>query len=95
MDLHFARQTAGEDGDTRIILGTDRPIEFSEQWNSSRTLDYPFTIIELRVNQDGMGDGTMSFATKVIPDAKRNTVILENWGTQRIRLTQVRRQATD
>jgi hypothetical protein len=92
-DLHFARQTPGEDGGTRIVLGTDRPIAFSEQWNSSRTLDYPFTVIELHVDNDGAGEGTLSFATKLIPDAKNHSVVLENWGTQRVRLTQVKREA--
>jgi hypothetical protein len=92
-DLHFARQTPGEDGGVRIVLATDRPISFSEQWNSARTLDYPFTVIELHVNNDGEGEGTLSFATKVIPDPKNKTVVLENWGTQRIRLTQVKRES--
>ena len=50
-------------------------------------------VIELHVNNDGEGEGTLSFATKVIPDAKNKTVVLENWGTQRIRLTQVKREA--
>ena len=94
-DLHFARQTSGEDGGARIVLATDRPISFSEQWNGARTLDYPFTVVELHVNNDGEGEGTLSFATKVIPDAKNKTVVLENWGTQRIRLTQIKRQAAD
>jgi hypothetical protein len=89
-DLHFARQTPGEDGGTTVVLGTDRPISFSEQWNSSRTLDYPFTVIELHLDKNGEGEGTLSFATKVIPDAKNRTVVLENWGTQRVRLTQVK-----
>ncbi len=93
-DLHFARQTPGEDGGVRVILGTDRPISFSEQWNSSRTLDYPFTVIELHLNNDGEGEGTLSFATRVIPDARSKTVILENWGTQRVRLTQVKRDSS-
>ena len=93
-DLHFARATPGEDGGTNVILGTDRPIAFSEQWNSSRTLDYPFTVIELHLDKDGTGEGTLSFATKVIPDARNNTVVLENWGTQRIRLTQVHEDST-
>jgi hypothetical protein len=93
-DLHFARATPGEDGGARIILGTDRPISFSEQWNSSRTLDYPFTVIELHVDKDGAGEGTLSFATKVSRDTKNNTVVLENWGTQRVRLTQVHEEPT-
>jgi hypothetical protein len=91
-DLHFARETPGEDGGWRVVLGTDRPIAFSEQWANSRTLDYPFTVIELHLDKDGDGEGTLSFATKVIGDKKNNTVVLENWGTQRTRLTQVKRE---
>ncbi|MGE3955424.1 MAG: hypothetical protein AB7H96_01795 [Vicinamibacterales bacterium] len=89
-DLHFARQTRDEDGGTRIVLGTDRPIAFSEQWAGSRTLDYPFTVIELHLDDDGTGEGTLSFATRVIPHPSSHSVVLENWGTQRVRLTQVR-----
>ncbi len=91
-DLHFARATKGEDGGWQVVLGTDRPIAFSEQWNSSRTLDYPFTVIELHLDDDGTGEGAMSFATKVTADKGSNNVVLENWGTQRTRLTQVRRE---
>ena len=58
----------------------------------SRTIDYPFTVIELHINNAGEGDGTLSLATKVIPDKENNTVVLENYGTQRIRLTQVKRE---
>lgn len=90
-DLHFARKVPGKDGGEQIILATDRPMSFSETWNQSRTVDYPFTVIELHVNDAGEGDGTMSWATKVIPDKENNIVVLENYGTQRIRLTQVKR----
>jgi hypothetical protein len=90
-DLHFARQTPAEDGGWRVVIGTDRPISFSEQWNSARTLDYPFTVVELHLDNSGEGEGTLSFATKVIGDKNSNTVVLENWGTQRTRLTQVKR----
>jgi hypothetical protein len=91
-DLHYARQEPGEDGGWRIVLGTDRPIAFSEQWRSSRTLDYPFTVVELHLDNNGEGEGTLSFATKVTADKKKNAVVLENWGTQRTRLTQVKRE---
>jgi len=91
-DLHFARQTPGEEGGWRVVLGTDRPIAFSEQWRNARTLDYPFTVVELHLDKDGEGEGTLSFATKVIGDKRDNTVVLENWGTQRTRLTQVKRE---
>jgi hypothetical protein len=91
-DLHFAERTPGQDGGERVIVATDRPITFSELWNQSRTVNYPFTVIELRGNDSGSGDGTLSFATRVIPDAENNLVTLENYDTQRIRLTQVKRE---
>ena len=88
-DLHYAHATPGEDGGVQIVLGTDRPIAFSEQWRQSRTLDYPFEVVELYLNRDLEGDGTLSFATKIVPDQKNHRIVLENWGTQRIRLNQV------
>jgi hypothetical protein len=91
-DLHFASRVRGEDGGDRIIIATDRPMSFSETWNQPRSVDYPFTIIELRVNDAGEGDGTLSLATKVIPDKENNIVTLENYDTQRIRLQQVKRE---
>lgn len=92
-DLRFAWRTPGEDGGERIILATDRPMSFWEVSNRPRTVDYPFTIIELHV-KNGEGDGTLSLATKVIPDKDRKVIVLENFDTQRIRLTQVRAART-
>jgi len=92
-DLHFASHVPGEDGGERIVIATDRPMGFQELWNQSRTVEYPFTILEMRVNKSGEGDGTMSLATKVIPDKTNNIITLENYGTQRIRLQQVKRES--
>ena len=94
-DLHFASRVPGEDGGERIVLGTDRPMSAAELWHQPRTVDYPFTIIELHVNSSGEGDGTLSLATKVIPDKTNNIVTLENYDTQRIRLQQVKRESAN
>jgi hypothetical protein len=91
-DLHFSHRMPGKDGGDRIILATDRPISLGEAWYQSRRMDYPFTVLEVHLPTSGEGDGTMSFATKVIPDEENNVIVLENFGLQRIRLTQVRRE---
>ena len=91
-DLHFASRVPGEDGGERIVVVTDRPMSFAELWNRPRSIDYPFTVIELRVSESGEGDGTLSLATKVIPDKTNNIVTLENYDLQRIRLQQVKRE---
>ena len=91
-DLRFARRTPGEDGGERVVLVTDRRIGFWEAVYRPRTIDYPFTFVEMHLNRDGEGDGKLSLATKIIPDKEHNTVTLENYDTQPVMLTQVRRE---
>ena len=60
------------------MLVTARPIGFREAVNQPRSFEYPFTVIELHLDKDGACEGTLSFATKVIPDARHNTVVLDD-----------------
>jgi hypothetical protein len=62
-DLRFARHFPLEDGGERYVIMTDRRIGFAEARNQPRTIDYPFTLIEIRVGKDGKGEGKMSVAT--------------------------------
>ena len=59
-ELRFAYKTPLPEGGERVVLLTDRPISFREAANLTRSLDYPFTLIELRLNRDGEGEGKMS-----------------------------------
>jgi hypothetical protein len=91
-DLRYAHRTPGEDGGENVVLATDRPIALWETANQTRTLDYPFTVIELHLNNDGEGQGMLSTAAKITRDKKTGDVTIENWGTQPIRLMQVKTQ---
>ena len=91
-DIHFARKVPGKDGGERVVLLTDRRIGFWEAANRPRSIDYPFTVIELRLNGDGEGEGKMSVATKIIPDKENNIVTLENYDIQPVLLTNIRRE---
>ena len=91
-DLRFARRTPLAEGGERVVLVTDRPINFREAVNQPRSFDYPFTVIELRLNKDGEGEGKMSVATKVIPDKEQNVITLENYDLQPVQLTNVKRE---
>ncbi len=91
-DIHFARRLPLPDGGERVVLVTDRRISFWEARNQPRSIDYPFTVIELRLNADGEGEGKISVATKIIADKENNIVTLENYGTQPVMLTNVRRE---
>ena len=92
--LHYAFATPGEDGGVRIGIATDRYIGFWEARNSPRTIDYPFTLIELRIGADGRGEGKMSLATKIIVEKKKNTIVLEDYKSQPVLLTNLKREAT-
>ena len=91
-DLHYAHQMRGEDGGRRIVLATDRPVSAWEAINQPRTIDYPFTFIELQVNNSGEGEGKLSRATRVVASDDGRFVHLENWETQPVDLTQVKRR---
>lgn len=93
-DIHYARRMPLPEGGERVVLATDRRIGFWEAANQPRSIDYPFTIIELRLNADGEGEGKMSLATKIIPDKNSNTIVLENYDTQPVLLQSVKRERT-
>jgi len=91
-DIRFARHIPDADGGERVLLVTDRRMGFREVANRHRTVDYPFTVIELRMQQSGEGEGKVSVATRIIPDKKNNLVTLENYEIQPIMLTSVKRE---
>jgi len=91
-DLRFAQRAPLPDGGERIVLATDRYITFWEAVNRPRTIDYPFTVIELRINADGEGEGKMSLATKITADKEQKLIVLEDYATQPVLLTTVRRE---
>jgi hypothetical protein len=94
-DIKFARKAAGEDGGEVVTLGTDRYINFWEAANRPRTIDYPFTVVEIHIGKDGRGEGKLSLATKVTYDKRNNTLVLENYKSQPVLLNEVRRETTN
>lgn len=92
-DLHYAHQEPTEDGGRRIFLATDRAIGFWEASRQTRTMDYPFTLVELHLDKDGQkGEGRMSIATKVAQSKDGTHIELENYSSDPVRLQNVRKQ---
>jgi hypothetical protein len=91
-DVHYARKYPYGPGGERVVLITDRVISFWELSRDARTLDYPFTLIELRLGADGKGEGKMSIATKITFDKDQKTVELENYQSQPVLLQSVSRE---
>jgi hypothetical protein len=90
-DLRYAWHTKLPDGGDRIVIGTDRYISFAEQTNQPRTIDYPFTFIQIHLPKGGgEGEGKLAYATKLTFDKKKNVVEMENYGTEPVRLNQIK-----
>lgn len=87
-ELRYAQQTPAEDGGRRIVIATDRPIGFWEAWARPRSVDYPFTVIQMQIDSNGRGKGTMSIATKI--RAYDNTIELEDFASAPIMLNEIR-----
>jgi hypothetical protein len=90
--LRYARHGVEADGRDRILIVSDRPISFYEAREKPRSIDYPFSIIEMRVGSNSRGEGKLLFSAKMGIDRRTNTLVLENYGIQPIALNDVRRE---
>lgn len=86
-DLHYAQQTPLPEGGRSLVIATDRPISFWEATNRPRSIDYPFTVIQMNLDRNGMGSGTMSYATRIT--TKNNIIELEDFASQPIMLNNI------
>lgn len=87
-DLHYAHQVPLATGGRRILIATDRPLSFWESVNRPRSVDYPCTVVEMRVDANGKGQGKMTVATKV--NAFGDIIELENYDLTPVQLSNIR-----
>jgi len=91
-DLQYAWRFVNSDGTSRLVIATDRRINFWEARNQPRTIDYPFTIIEMRLDAKGEGEGRMAAGTKISRSKDGKTVELENYGISPVALNNIKLQ---
>jgi hypothetical protein len=89
-DIHYAVQQPLPEGGRRVIVVTDRPIGFGEARNNTRSMDYPFTMVEFRFNAAGVGEGKMSTGTQIQKSKDGSHLELEMWGNTPTRFTEVK-----
>jgi hypothetical protein len=81
--IKYAYRTTLRGGGERVILASDRRLgTHSVAWQPAVTgplTDYEFTIIEIRFDGKGQGEGRTSLTTKVAVDAETKTVALESY----------------
>ena len=86
LDIRYARQVPLPDGGKRIVLAMDRYIGFAEARNQPRSVDYPFTLLQIHIDGTGKGEGKMAVATKISFDKDKKQIELENYASEPVRL---------
>jgi hypothetical protein len=86
LDIRYAWQVPLPDGGKRIVLAMDRYIGFAEARNQPRSVDYPFTLLQIHVDKAGKGEGKMAVATKISFDREKKQIELENYASEPVRL---------
>ena len=80
--LRYAGKVANPDGSQRIVLITQRRLGAANQlWKPSfegEPNSYEFSVIELRLNAKGEGEGRASLTGKIAPDDSLKIVTIEN-----------------
>jgi len=89
--LYHAWREVDTDGHTKIMLVTDRPIGFAEAIDRPRTMDYRFAVVELEVDADGAGRGTIALAAQLVEGKDEGTLRVKSWTAQPVFLHDVRR----
>ena len=85
-DLRFVQESQTEKG-RKITILFERWLRMFEVKYGTRSQDYPFTYIELFVNDNGKGEGSVIGLAKVSFDKKNpNTLDVENFGTYAAKL---------
>ena len=82
-----ARSRPGENGGRIVRIMIDRPISQREVIENTRTVDYPFTFIEIKLDRNGKGEGQFYAAAKVRMSG--NTLDVESFSPQPLRLLTV------
>lgn len=75
----------------RIIMATERPMTFFELRRGTRSRNYEFGFIELRLDEKGRGSGVLIAAAKIKFIEDQQKIEIEHYGIEPVRLTNVRR----
>ena len=94
--MRYAVRFSESDGGERIILITDRRLgAWNDLWKpvgDDTPNSYEFSVIELRLNAKGEGEGKLSLTGKVTADSAAKTIALENYGVLPVVIKNVRRR---
>jgi len=93
--IKYAWRIQEPDGGEHVILATDRRVgKWSDGWtpvSSAPASEYPFSIIELRLNSKGVGEGKGVVEGKVVIDGDAKAIVLDGYTALPVILKNVKR----
>jgi hypothetical protein len=93
--IRYAGKVSAPDGSERIILITDRRLgENNHEWDlkgNAAPSNYGFSVIELRINAKGEGEGRVTLTGQVAPDPAVGMVAPVSYEALPVVLTKVKR----
>ena len=89
-EFFYARWAPLDGGGRRIMLITDRPMQIWERLQASRSRDYPFTVVELRLDKEGNGTGTLAQLVQLRMSG--DIFGIENLATGPMKLSEVKKK---
>jgi hypothetical protein len=88
-NLKFAQEIKTPTG-RRLILAADQHLGFGESGRKFESSQPEFTLLDIRLGPDGKGVGKLAPATKITYNKKTRTFDVENYGSQPVRLRDIR-----
>jgi hypothetical protein len=88
-DVYFARETPLPDGGRKIVLASDRPVSMWEARNAGRSMDYQFSLAEIRLPKEGKGEGKAIPYAQLTFNQATNVLEIENYQREPVRLNEV------
>jgi hypothetical protein len=93
--IKFAHRAPLPDGGERIVLAVDRRLgTHTAAWQPATTApatEYPFTVLEIRLGPNGVGEARTSLTTNVVVDRQGDTLALEDYAAAPVILREVRK----
>lgn len=87
-EMAVVRERQTENGKL-INIVTARNLPFIELYISGRTVDYPFSVVQLMVDENGKGQGSVILAARIRFNAE-GALEIESYGLQPFQLVNVR-----
>jgi hypothetical protein len=90
-DIKYARENKLADGTRQIVIATDKPVSFLAAASQARTMDYPFSLVEMRFPPGtNKGEGKLLAQTSI--SVQNGKLELEIYGQEPTRLTTITEQ---